>query len=155
MKRLFIMLTALLTISIRISIRLVLSRLLKKFLYAAGIKLEMPVGGQPEIGRLLYLNLLETVGITNHAVAPQCPCCGAATIWLTVVGMLQQDADDLYTESLLQFLVTNAFTQIWVNFNDALSYTDVTRHATVLCHAMGAVDSEQGLLAEEPAFSNP
>jgi hypothetical protein len=68
--------------------------------------------------------------------------------------MLQQDTDDLYTEALFQFLVTNVFTQVWVNLNDALSYTDMTRHATVLCHAMGAEDSEQGLLAEKPAFCN-
>jgi hypothetical protein len=68
--------------------------------------------------------------------------------------MLQQDADDLNTEPLLQFLVTNVFTQVWVNLNDALSYTDMTRHAAVLCHAMGAENREQGLLAEKPAFSN-
>ena len=114
----------------------------------------MPFGGQPEIGRLLHLNPLKTIGITNDTVASQCPCRDAATIWLTIVGMLQQDADDLNTEPLLQFLVTNVFTQVWVNLNDALSYTDMTRHAAVLCHAMGAEDCEQGLLAEKPAFGN-
>jgi hypothetical protein len=68
--------------------------------------------------------------------------------------MLQQDADDLNSEPLLQFLGTNVCTLARVDLNDALSYTDMTRHATVLCHAMGAEDSEQGLLAEEPAFCN-
>jgi hypothetical protein len=97
---------------------------------------------------------LKTIGITNDTVASQCPSHDAATIWLTIVGVLQQYTDDLYTEALLQFLVTDVCTLVRVDLNDALSYTDMTRHATVLCHPMGAENREQGLLAEKPAFSN-
>ena len=68
--------------------------------------------------------------------------------------MFQQDADDLHTEPFLQLLVGDVCTQVWVDLNDTLTYTDVALHATVFCHPMGAENREQGFLAEEPAFGN-
>jgi hypothetical protein len=67
--------------------------------------------------------------------------------------MLQQNADDLYTKSLLQFIVADAFTQDRVDLYDTLPHPDVALHSTVLCNPMGAENREQGLLAEKPAFS--
>ena len=135
-------------------IRLIQSTLLQQLLYAAGIELEVSVGRQLEVFRFLYLNPLETIGITNDTVASQRPCRDTATIRLTVIGVLQKNADNLYTESLLQFLVADAFTQFGVNFNDPLSDTDVALHSTVLCNPMGAENREQRLFAEKPAFGN-
>jgi hypothetical protein len=107
---------------------------------------------QGEVGRLLYLNFLKSVGIADDAIASQCSGFEAAAIWLTIIGMLQQNADNLHTEPLLQFLVADIFTQDWVDLYDTLSHTDVTLHRAVLCEPMGTEYREQGLLAEEPTF---
>jgi hypothetical protein len=112
------------------------------------------VGRQLENRRLLYLYLLETVGIANDAVAAQCPCRDGAAFRLAVVGVLQQDADDLNTEPFFELLVADAFTQVGVDLNDTLSHTDVALHLSVFCHPMGAESREQGFFAEEPAFGN-
>ena len=128
---------------------------LEKFLYASGVELEMPLGRQVEICRLLYLHLLKMIGIAYDAVAAQGPCRDAATIGLAVVGMFQQDSDDLHTQPFLQLLVGDVCTQVWVDLYDALAYTNVALHSTVLCHTMGAENREQGFLAEEPAFGYP
>jgi hypothetical protein len=112
------------------------------------------VGGQLEILRALHLDLVEIVGIGNDAVAPQGPCRGRAAIGLTVVGVLQQDADDLYTESLFELLVADFGTQAGVELNEAFPHSDVARHLTVFRYPMGAESREEGLFAEKPAFGD-
>ena len=92
------------------------------------------------------------VGIANDAVAAKCSCRDTATVGLAFVGMFQQDADDLHTEPFLQLLIGDIRTQVWIDLNHTLAYTDVALHSTVLCYPMGAENREQGFLAEEPAF---
>ena len=104
---------------------------------------------------MFYLYLLKVIGIANDAVAAKGSCRDAAAIRLAVVGMLQQDADDLHTEPLLQFLVADVCTQVWVDLNEALSYTDMACHAAVFHNPMGAEDREQGFLTEKPTFGYP
>ena len=74
---------------------------------------------------------METIGIANDTVAPQGLCHIVATIRLTVVRVFQQNADNLYLESLFEFLVADVFTQVGVDLDDALSHTDV--RGTPLC----------------------
>ncbi len=92
------------------------------------------------------------VGIANDTVAAKSSCRDAATFWLSVVGMLQQDADDLHTKPFLQFLVADVRTQVRIDLNDALAYTDVAPHPAVFRYPMGAENREQSFLTEEPAF---
>ena len=125
---------------------------LENSLYASGVELEMAFGRQLEICGFLHLHLLKLVGIANDAVAAQSPCRDAATVRLAFVRMFQQDSDDLHTEPFLQLLIGDIRTQVWIDLNNALAYTDVALHSTVLCHPMGAENREQGFLAEEPAF---
>jgi hypothetical protein len=112
------------------------------------------VGRQGKVGRLLHFNLLKVVGIANNTVTTRCSSHETTTIRLTVVGVFQQDADDLYTEPFLQLLVADVFTQDRVDLNDTLPHTDVARHAAVLRNPMGAENRKQGFLAEKPAFGN-
>ena len=95
---------------------------------------------------------METIGVTNDTIAPQCSCRDAAAVRLTVVGVFQQNADDLYAESLFQFLVADVVTQVRVDLDDAFSHTGVALHVSVFCHPMGTESREQRLFAEEPAF---
>jgi hypothetical protein len=68
--------------------------------------------------------------------------------------MFQQNADNLYLESLFEFLVADVFTQVGVDLDDALSHTDVACHLSVFCYPMGAESREEGFIAEKPAFGN-
>jgi hypothetical protein len=66
--------------------------------------------------------------------------------------VLQQNADDLYTEPLFEFLVADVFTKVGVDLNDSFSHTDVALHVSVFCHPMGAENGEQRLFAKKPAL---
>jgi hypothetical protein len=68
--------------------------------------------------------------------------------------VLQQNADDLYSESFFEFLVTDAAAQDGVHLDDSLSHTDEALHIPVFCHPMSAESREQGLFTEKPAFGN-
>ena len=98
--------------------------------------------------------MLQAIRVANDAVAPQCLGFGAAAIGLAIVGVLEQNADDLYAESLFELFVADVVDQDWVDLNETLSHTDGAIHVSVFRHPVGAESREQGLFAEKPAFGN-
>jgi hypothetical protein len=52
--------------------------------------------------------------------------------------VLEQYADYLYTQTLLEFLIAHVVAQIGVELDDAPAHTGRAFHLAILGHAMGA-----------------